>query len=150
MSDNNRSLQARRLFQPLTVHNIWVYLDEKFAPAFDKALQRKRGTVIKTPVCAPNCQAFVERFIGSLRAECLNHFVFLGLKHLDSVIRTYRGFYLECRPHQGKENELLMATKPKNGRVAQREHQPETISLAEVQCEQRLGGLLKHYSRKAA
>jgi putative transposase len=59
--------------------------DGKFAPAFDKALKRCHVKVVRSPVCAPNCQAFVERFIGSIRWECLDHFIFFGLKHLDSV-----------------------------------------------------------------
>lgn len=80
------------------------------------------------------------------RGECLNHFVFLGLKHLDSVVRTYRDFYLHCRPHQGVENELLTQAKGEHSSAPEL----DTISLAEIRCEQRFGGLLKHYSRRAA
>jgi putative transposase len=82
-----------------------------------------------------------------LRWECLGHFIFFGLKHLDSVAACYLEYYLVKRPHQGKDNELLKGHW-NSGRRGQTDQ--ELRSLHDVRCEQRLGGLLKHYSRKAA
>jgi putative transposase len=110
-----------------------------------------RAKAIRTPRCAPDCQAFVERFLRSLRYECLNHFVFFGTQHLDNVAASYRIHYLTERPHQGKDNELLI--RPKTQRRKSRvddQAAADCISLAEIRCHKRLGGLLKHYSRKAA
>jgi len=120
--------------------------DTKFTADLDQSLRRLHVKVVKTPARSPNCQAFVESFIGSLRRECLNHFVFFGTGHLDSVANSYRDYYLGERPHQGKENELLTAPR----RHRKQMEPDEQISPAEVRCHKRLGGLLKHYTRKAA
>jgi putative transposase len=134
--------------QGLRVRYVQHDRDGKFAAAFDEALQRRHVEVVRTPFCAPNCQAFVERFIGSIRWECLDHFIFFGLQHLNSVAATYLAHYLGERPHQGKENELLTGDTGES-KTCDRPDQ-ELISLRDVRCEQQLGGLLKHYSRKAA
>jgi putative transposase len=84
--------------------------DGKFA-GFDSTLKRKRVKVLKSAVRAPNSRAYVERFIGTIRRECLYHFIFFGLTHLDNVMKTWLGFYHQLCPHQGLENELLL--KPK-------------------------------------
>ena len=60
-----------------------------------------RGVPI--PYGAPNANAFVERFIGTLRRECLNHFLFRSDAHLRAVVREYVAYYNEARPHQGIE-----------------------------------------------
>ncbi len=126
--------------------------DTKFTESFDRTLAKMRAKVVRTPRCAPDCQAFVERFLRSLRYECLHHFVFFGTQHLDSVAASYRTYYLNERPHQGKDNELLVQSKERKntgssyGRLAR----ADSVSLADIRCHKRLGGLLKHYSRKAA
>jgi len=97
-------------------------------------------------------RAFVERFIGSLRSECLNHFLFFGLKHLDSVAASFLEHYLGERPHQGKDNELLSERPKKRSGQSPPDQSTDSgiVSLRDVRSEQWLGGLLKHYSRKAA
>jgi putative transposase len=125
--------------------------DGKFPCDFDQALSKQRVKVVRTPRCAPDCQAFVERFIRSLRYECLNHFVFFGLGHLDRVAAVYRRYYLAERPHQGKDNELLLRPKGRRKNPPQNSAAgPECVALSEIRCHKRLGGLLKHYSRRAA
>lgn len=64
------------------------------------------------------------------------------------MVATYRDFYLHLRPHQGKDNELLIRHKVKPS--VREQPDQELLSLRDIRCEQRLGGLLKHYSRKAA
>ena len=120
--------------------------DAKFTAELDRSLCRRHVKVVKTPARSPNCQAFVESFIGSLRRECLNHFVFFGTGHLDSVKASYREFYLTDRPHQGKENELLTTKRRRLKRI----ELDEPLAPSDVCCHKRLGGLLKSYSRKAA
>jgi len=137
--------QARA--QGLRVRYVQRDRDGKFA-GFDAAVKGQRVKVIKNAICAPNCRAFVERFIGTIRAECLDHFLFFGLAHLESVLKTWLGFYHQFRPHQGVGNELLLKPNRKRGRQQPAEDEP--ISLAEIRCEQQLGGLLKSYRRKAA
>lgn len=137
--------QARA--QGLRVSYVQRDRDGKFA-GFDAALKCQRVNVLKGPVAAPNCRAFVERFIGTVRRECTDHFLFFGLTHLDSVLKTWLGFYHQLRPHQGIENELLL--RPKNSGRPKIHVAKEGIALADIRCEQQLGGLLKSYSRKAA
>jgi putative transposase len=136
----------------LRVRHVQHDRDCKFTGAFDKALTRKWANVVRSPRMAPDCQAFVERFIRSLRGECLGHFVFFGTRHLDSVAASYRNHYLEERPHQGKGNELLSKPVSKHtSRCSGRGSvSDEMLSLFDIRCHERLGGLLKHYTRKAA
>ncbi len=81
--------------------------------------------------------AFAERFVGSARTECLARIVPLGDAHLRSAVRAFVDHYHEERPHQSLSNELIA---------------PKTTSVREgpVQCQQRLGGVLKFYYRAAA
>ena len=121
--------------------------DGKFGDAFDAALRKVRVKAVPSPPKAPNTQAFVERFIGSIRRECLDHFVFFGVRHLDRVADSWLDHYHAERPHQGRENELLVrpqgTKKAAVGEIA-------SFSLHDIRCRKRLGGLLKHYERVAA
>ena len=58
---------------------------------------------IPIPYGAPNAAAHVERFMGSLKRECLNHFIFLSEDHLRRTVSTYVNYYNGARPHQGIE-----------------------------------------------
>ena len=121
--------------------------DGKFGDAFDATLRKLRVKTIRSAPQAPNTQAFVERFIGSIRRECLDHFVFFGVKHLDRVATSWLEHYHAERPHQGRENELLVRSagmrKAAGGEIA-------SLSLRDIRCRKRLGGLLKHYERVVA
>lgn len=98
-----------------------------------------RLVVKKLPPRSPNLNAFIERFIQTLKHECLGHFVILGQKHLDYLAAAFVEYYHTHRPHQAMENKpLLRLTDADPG------------GHGEVACEERLGGLLKHYYRKAA
>jgi len=95
--------------------------------------------------------AFVERFIQTLGQECLDHFIVFGERHLNHLCSVFLDYYHRLRPHQSKENELLSpAKKPKTTGKAKPPRVPAIVPLTEIRCETRLGGLLKHYYRKAA
>jgi putative transposase len=121
--------------------------DSKYTRSVDQALRLKRAKVVKTAHCAPNMQAYVERFIQSLQRECLDHFVAFGERHLDHLCDEYLAHYHNERPHQGKGNELLTAKESRRRSIDQGD---EAVALTDIRCRQRLGGLLKHYSRRAA
>jgi Integrase core domain len=57
--------------------------------------------IVVTPIRAPNANAFCERWIGTLRAECLDWTLVLGRRHLERVLGTYIEHYNEARPHRG-------------------------------------------------
>ena len=80
--------------------------DAKYGETFD-ALARASGIAVKrTPRRAPMANAFCERFIGSVRRECLDHVLVLGVGHLRRVLREYVGYFNWSRPHQGLDQRV--------------------------------------------
>ena len=82
--------------------------DGAFSQAFDEALRRRRVRVMPVPFRAPNTNAYVERFVQSIKQACLDHFLVFGLSHLEHLCNEYLAYYLAERPHQGRDNELLV------------------------------------------
>jgi putative transposase len=115
--------------------------DGKFGAAFDQPFATNGIEVRRTSIRAPNMQAHVERWIQSIRTECLDQFVVLGERHLNYLVSTYVAYYHEHRPHQGLGNVRLIETGEADADVP-RPH--------ELRCQQWLGGHLKSYRRKAA
>src|SRR5689334_4801681 len=93
---------------------------------------------IKFPPRSPNLNAFAERFVRSIKEECLGRMIFFGENALRSAIREYVAHYHTERRHQGLENNLI---EPIN---------IERKSNGTVQRQQRLGGSLNYYYRDAA
>jgi transposase InsO family protein len=95
--------------------------------------------VIRLPPRSPDLNAFAERFVLSIRSECLDRIVLLGEAHLRRAIGEYVAHYHRERNHQGLANMLIEPAAREaangNGRVRRRE---------------RLGGLLNFYTRQAA
>jgi putative transposase len=116
--------------------------DSKYSIAFDDAFKEQGVEVVKVGPRAPNMNAYIERFLGTLQAECLDHFVILGADHLRYLVESFLNhYYHEERPHQGLDN------LPLTGRVAK---PPPDWTPDDVVCHERLGGLLKSYSWKLA
>jgi putative transposase len=123
--------------------------DTKFSKQVDRDLRNAGIEVRKTAFRAPNTNAFVERFIQSVEQECLDHFVVVGQQHFNHLVESWLEYYHTERPHQAKENELLVPfRRPKKRKLAVLPD--EVPKRREVGCRERLGGLLKHYYRKAA
>ncbi|XHR30469.1 MAG: integrase core domain-containing protein [Chthoniobacteraceae bacterium] len=117
--------------------------DTKFTAKFDEIFKGEGIKVKKLPFASPNLNAHAERFVQSIKRECLNQFVVFGERHLEYLVREYEDYYNTVRPHQGLENRpigVLSMPSPGSG-------PPDP---AEVGCDSRLGGLLRHYYRKAA
>jgi putative transposase len=125
--------------------------DTKFTRSFDAALKRCHVRVIPNAYRSPNTNAFVERFIQSISQECLDRFVIFGDRHMDSLCAEYLAHYHEERPHQSLDNEPLKKPK-RRGRPTKRPVSitEQVVPFSDVRCQQRLGGLLKSYSRRAA
>ncbi|XHR31122.1 MAG: integrase core domain-containing protein [Chthoniobacteraceae bacterium] len=117
--------------------------DTKFTVKFDDVFRGEGIMLKRLPYASPNLNAFAERFVQSIKQECLNQFVVFGERHLEYLVREYENHYNTVRPHQGLENKPIgiVAMPPPNSRP------PEP---SEVECDSRLGGLLRHYHRKAA
>jgi transposase InsO family protein len=75
--------------------------DDKYGPQFDRAAGAIGARVLKTPVRAPRANAVCERFLGSVRRECLDHVLVLSERHLLTVLVGYCRYFNEARPHQG-------------------------------------------------
>ncbi len=75
--------------------------DTKYGPVFHAAAKTCGLDVIHTPNEAPRANAICERFVGSLRRECLDHVMVLGSRHLVRVLVEYSGYFNPSRPHQG-------------------------------------------------
>jgi putative transposase len=110
--------------------------DSKFTAAFRRILRDAGVRLLLSPASAPNCNAYAERFVRSIRDECLDRMIFFGTASLDRALREYEGHYLEERNHQGIGNELI---DPVLG-----------DAQGVVACRERLGGLLNYYYRRAA
>ena len=121
--------------------------DSMFSNAFDATLKRMRVKIVLSPLRAPNMNAFVERFVRSLKQECLDYFIVFGTQHMDYLCGQYLEYYHTERPHQGKENELLVRSAVETPADKVDAALP---TLREVRCRSRLGGLLKSYLRQAA
>jgi transposase InsO family protein len=74
--------------------------DRKFTAAFDAVFTGADIRIIRTPIRAPRANAIAERFIGTLRRECLDHLLITGPRHLDAVLREFVEHYNTHRPHR--------------------------------------------------
>ena len=110
-------------------------LDSKFSEQFRRILGSAGVDVIRTPIQAPNCNAYAERFVLSIKAECLRRMIFFGEGSLRRAISEYLDHYHTERAHQGLGND----------RIEDREVRPD----GEIRCRERLGGILKYYYRAA-
>jgi putative transposase len=79
--------------------------DAKFTAAFDCVFTDVGARVITTPVRAPTANAFAERFVGTVRRECLDHLLIVNERHLRAVLAEWEAHYNEHRPHQGRQQQ---------------------------------------------
>ncbi|MCB9898892.1 MAG: transposase [Planctomycetes bacterium] len=109
--------------------------DTKFTAQFRRILDDAGVRVIRTPKLAPNCNAFAERFVCSIKSECLNRMMLFGDAGLRRAVTEYLAHYNIERPHQGIGNAVIEA--------------PGEIGTGAVERTERLGGILKSYRRAA-
>jgi len=74
--------------------------DSKFGGGFDDVFRSEGVRVIRTPVRAPNANAYAERWVRTVRADCLDHLLIFGRRHLERVLRVYLRHYNGHRPHR--------------------------------------------------
>jgi putative transposase len=75
--------------------------DKRYGSLFERVVQASGIEVIHTPYEAPRANAICERFIGSLRRECLDHLLVLDKRQLTRVLKEYVSYFNPARPHQG-------------------------------------------------
>jgi putative transposase len=113
--------------------------DRKFAAAFDEIFRSEGIKVIHTPIRAPQANAYAERFVRTVRAECLDWLLIIGRRHLETVLRVYTAHYNRESPHRG------LALHPPETAIATQQQ-----NTGKIERRDRLGGLIHEYHRAAA
>ena len=112
--------------------------DTKFCEAFREILETAGTEPVLLPPRSPNLNAHLERFFLSLKSECLDSMIFFGERSLRNAVIEFLLHYHTERNHQGLENKIIDPGEEVGS------------STGEVQCRERLGGLLNYYHRQAA
>jgi putative transposase len=113
--------------------------DGKYCPAFQRIIDAAGVTRVPLPPRSPNLNAYAERWVRSVKEECLSRLILFGEASLCHALAQYVEHFHHERNHQGKGNVLLFPAVSQN---ADRQ--------GPIQCRERLGGLLKYYTREAA
>ena len=112
--------------------------DTKYTAQFRRLIAESRTAVIRLPPRSPNLNAYAERFVRSIKEECLDRMIFLGQASLRRAVAEFVAHYHHERNHQGL-NYRLIAPLPRR-----------QMSAAPVRRGQRLGGILNSYWRGGA
>jgi transposase InsO family protein len=112
--------------------------DGKFSRSFDEVFTASGVRILKTPVRSPRANAFAERFVGTLRRECLDHLLMNGERHLRSVLAEYERHFNDHRPHQGRSLRPPLHDPGEVIDMAARIHRRRTVA-----------GLISEYRRAA-
>jgi putative transposase len=110
--------------------------------AYDQTLESLNITPVQIPPWSPDLNAYAERWVKSIKEECLNHFIVFGVSHMDRLAHGYADFYNTYRPHRSLNNKPLSeaAMSPPG----------DPPKARDIKCREFLGGWLKHYYRDAA
>jgi putative transposase len=110
--------------------------DTKWTDGFRGIVEGSGVRIVLMPIQAPNANAYAERFVRSIREECLDRLILFGERRLIHVLDEFVAHYHGERNHQGLGNALIT---------------PESRQLGgtHVRCRERLGGLLRYYHRAA-
>jgi len=111
--------------------------DAKFPAAFDTVFAAEEVEIVRTPYRAPTANAYAERWVRSVRGECLEHLLIVNEAHLRHVLASYVAHYNQARPHQGlgQQTPVPLAPSARAGPIRRRDV---------------LGGLIHEYDREAA
>jgi transposase InsO family protein len=114
--------------------------DSKFSGPFDEVFRSEGARIIKTPVRAPRANAFAERWVRTVRGECLDRVLVFGRRHLEMILREYLTHYNTHRPHRS------LALVPPDPPSEARASPPTLVPLRRDV----LGGLIHEYHARAA
>ena len=113
--------------------------DGKYCPTFQNIIGKAGVKRVPLPPRSPNLNAFAERWVRSVKSEVLSKLILVGERSLHHALTQYTAHFHAERPHQGIGNVISF---PRNQVANDRE--------GPIQCQERLGGLLKYYEKKAA
>jgi putative transposase len=137
------SQQARNLAMDGEADNVRFLIrdrDSKFTASFDEVFRSEGARVMKTPVRAPEANAFAERFVRTVRSELLDLVLVVGRRHLLRLLCDYEAHYNSHRPHRG-----IDLNAPERDDVS-----PRAVPLDEIERIAVVGGLISEYHVEAA
>ena len=108
-------------------------------PVISRTDQDGKRESTRLPARSPNLNSYGERWVRSVKEECLSRLILFGESSLRRALHHYVVHYHEERNHQGKDNRILFPSRPE-----------ARTNMGAVRCRERLGGLLKYYEREAA
>ena len=112
--------------------------DQKFTESFDEVFRTEGIEIVRTPYRAPQANGVAERFVRTVRTECLDRLLILNRQHLEGAVATFVHHYNTHRPHRGLD---LRAPQPARSVASSL-----AASIDEgVQRRDRLGGLIHEY-----
>ena len=132
-----RTLTACRMDRSARIRVLLCDRDTKWSAPVRTRLGEAGIRVVQTPYQAPNANAYAERFVRSIKQECLNRVIPFGDRHLRRMIAEYVEHYHRERNHQGLANELIEGVSTGAG------------NLGRIRRRSRLDGLLNYYCRAA-
>jgi transposase InsO family protein len=112
--------------------------DKKYSKQLRRLLENAGIEVVRLPFRSPNLNAHAERFVRSIKEECVSRVIFFGERSLRRATREFAAHYHEERNHQGIGNQLIEPKVSTSG------------AIGPVRCSERLGGMLRFYHRAAA
>ena len=113
--------------------------DSKFSRAFDEVFRSEGMKIIRTPIQAPNANAYAERWVGTLCREYLDRILIVNRRHLEHVLRLYTAHYNRHRPHRS----LSLQPPDQNPAVA------VPVRARRIHKHELLGGLVNEYKAAA-
>jgi len=117
--------------------------DTKFSRAFDSIFRSEGLEIVRTPIQAPNANAYAERWVGSVRRECLDRLLIIGRRQLEHVLPVYIRHVNQQRPHRALD------LRPPDHTSGTDPPPTATLYTAHVRRRDRLGGLFHEYEAAA-
>jgi len=136
--------QARNLLMRLgdrgqSFHFLLHDRDRKSSGGFNEIFRSEGITIVRTPIRAPNANAYAERWVGTLRRECLDRILIINRRQLEQVLRVYTAHYNRHRPHRS------LALQPPDEPTSA----PGHAAIRHTQKHELLGGLINEYEAAA-
>ena len=116
--------------------------DTKFTSSFDEVFRSEDIRIIRSPIRAPRANAFAERFVGTVRRECLDRMLIFGHRHLEHVLADYVVHYNDHRPHRSLDQQAPRTVETSPAPIGD----PD---LARLRRTDKLGGLIHEYELAA-
>jgi putative transposase len=130
--------QARQLPDGVITARYLIHdRDSTFVPGFDAVFRSEGVEIVRTPYRTPTANAVAERWVGSVRRECLDHLLIVSEAHLRRVLSAYVAYYNQVRPHQSLDQRTPVP-------------RADGTSHGPIRRRDQMGGLLREYYREAA